>query len=188
MIASRTTSHLSRSPKPRTFHDITLASPVIFSSEMLHIGRPTRVLFFRTGGMPVKHLQGEKDVGPHISLIPSPHSTTRGRTASAPRLYHARTHDECSPPREGMAAAPDAPPLPRPEGRPAGWMRRRSSRLPRMMLLLLPAASGGRARRAEDLKRRATGGRALASRGWRTGKHVARGGAAPAISSTSFLD
>jgi hypothetical protein len=131
-------------------------------------------------------------VGPHISLIPSPHSTTRGRTASAPRLYHARTHDECSPPREGMAAAPDALPLPRPEGRPAGWMRRRSSRLPRMMLLLLPAASGGRARRAEDLKRRATGGRALASRCWRTGKHVARG--APLLqsraraSSTSQID
>jgi hypothetical protein len=128
MIASRTTSHLSRSPKPRTFHDITLASPVIFSSEMLHIGRPTRVLFFRTGGMPVNIYKGKRTWAPtsalsHRLILPRadarralPASTTRGRTTSAPRLGRAwqprqmrcRSRGRRAGQPAGCAAAPHA--------------------------------------------------------------------------------
>jgi hypothetical protein len=67
----------------------------------------TRVLFSGRVDVPV-HIYREKiRHGPHLSLILLPPSTTRGRTASTPRLGRAR--QSCR--MLGRPAASDAPPL-----------------------------------------------------------------------------
>jgi hypothetical protein len=127
-----------------------------------------RASFFPGG----PHLQGKKRCGPHV-LQPYP---------VAP-FHHGRAHSERSPPPEGTAATPPLPAV--------GGQANRAGHASRVCCCCrspLRVAEGRVAPRgAEDLRLRAAGGRALASRGRRTSKHVAGVAAAPTISSVSFL-